>query len=217
MLIGVAHRVFSIDTGTMIIVVEGISASGKTTWCGRHGNGHVVPENRPSSGSPDRDADPSGAASYWAARNVARWQAALALEKTASPVVCDTDPLKLHYVWCSWQLGSATEADWLLELAATRDTVRRGSIGFADLYLVAEIEPKTVQSRAANDFGRLRRNFDLHRRMQPALIAWYRAIDAVLPGRVHFGLPTTIPSLHANGSRYDPNVFDRMIEALPRP
>jgi hypothetical protein len=49
----------------MIVVVEGISASGKSTWCARHGGSHVVPENGTIAGAPDRVADPTGAAAFW--------------------------------------------------------------------------------------------------------------------------------------------------------
>jgi hypothetical protein len=41
----------------MIVVVEGISASGKSTWCARHGCSPVVPENGRIAGAPDRVAD----------------------------------------------------------------------------------------------------------------------------------------------------------------
>ncbi len=29
----------------MIVVVEGISASGKTSWCAKHGDGQIIAEN----------------------------------------------------------------------------------------------------------------------------------------------------------------------------
>jgi len=38
------------------------------------------------------------------------------------------------------------------------------------------------------------RNVDLHVRLQPALLAQYRALDAVLPGRVHFGFTSALPT-----------------------
>jgi hypothetical protein len=80
----------------MIVVVEGISASGKSTWYARHGGSHVVPENGRIAGAPDRVADPTGAAAFWAERNIDRWQAALAVERTTGHALCDTDPLKLE-------------------------------------------------------------------------------------------------------------------------
>lgn len=112
----------------MIVVVEGISASGKSTWCAKHGAGGVIPENGRLDGIPDRTRDPCGAAVFWAGRNVDRWQSALAMEEKTSVAVCDTDPLKLHYIWCLWQAGEAPRRDWLLELDATRETSRRDGL-----------------------------------------------------------------------------------------
>lgn len=198
----------------MILVVEGISASGKSTWCAAHGANQVVPENGQLLDVPDRAADPHGAAEYWAERNVVRWQAALVMERSASLAICDTDPLKLHYIWCLRQIGEATERDWILELAATRQTVADGRIGFADLYLVGRVNPEDASARAVADKARRRRNFDLHVRLQPALLAWYAALDAALPGRVRTRLPSTMPSMIPNDKRYDLATFDRMMDDL---
>jgi hypothetical protein len=81
----------------MIVVVDGISASGKTTWCAKHGGQRVIPENGRFEDEPDRLQDPVGAAIFWAERNVDRWQAALTMEGKYSWALCDSDPLKLHY------------------------------------------------------------------------------------------------------------------------
>lgn len=201
----------------MILVVEGISASGKTTWCAKHGGDRVVPENGRLQGAPDRTRDPHGAAVFWAERNVERWQAALAVERNASHAVCDTDPLKLHYVWCLWQIGEAGEDDWLLELAATRETIRQRRIGFADCYIVGPIEPQIARERARADATRRRRQFELHVRLQAALMNWYAALDRAIPGRVRFGFPSQMPVLQGLGERYDLDAFDRMMASLPRP
>ncbi|BBK31959.1 hypothetical protein EDC65_0759 [Stella humosa] len=200
----------------MILVVEGISASGKTTWCGQHGGGSVVPEHGRLDGVPDRGRDPAAAARFWAERNVDRWQAALAMEKGGRVAVCDTDPLKLHYVWCLWQIGEADERDWLLEHEATRDTVRDGRIGFADAYAVGRIEPQIARDRAHADATRRRRNFELHVRLQVALMRWYAAIDQIMPGRVQFGLPAAMPGVRHHAERCDLGAFDRVIAALPK-
>ena len=201
----------------MILVVEGVSASGKSTWCAKHASGHTVAENGRFEHLPDRSDDPVGAAKFWAERNVDRWQAAIALESTAPVAVCDTDPLKLHYVWCLWQIGEAPERDWLVELAATRETVAQGRIGFADCYLVGNVDPRVARERAQADKTRRRRNFELHARLQPALLAWYAALDGVLPGRVQVGLPASTPKITSGGARYDLTAFDRVVSALPRP
>lgn len=200
----------------MIVVVEGISASGKSTWCARHGGSHVVPENGRIAGAPDRVADPTGAAAFWAERNIDRWQAALAVERATGHALCDTDPLKLHYVWCLWRIAEASERDWSLELAATRQTIADGRIGFADRYLVADTDVETARRHAMTDASRRRRNFDLHARLRPALLEWYKALDVVLPGRVQFGLPASLLVGRVAGQRHDLAAFDAMIARLPQ-
>lgn len=199
----------------MIVVVEGISASGKSTWCARHGGSHVVPENCRLAGAPDRVADPVSAAAFWAERNVDRWQQALAVERATGHAVCDTDPLKLHYVWSLWRIGEASDHDWSLELAATRQTIADGRIGFADRYLVANTDVETARRQATTDTVRRRRNFDRHALLRPALLEWYSAIDMVLPGRVRFGLPAALPINMVVGERHDLAAFDAMIARLP--
>ncbi|MBB5716787.1 hypothetical protein [Sphingomonas aerophila] len=201
----------------MIVVVEGISASGKSTWCARHGGSHVVPENARLDGAPDRVAEPAGAAAFWAECNVARWQQALAVERATGHALCDTDPLKLHYIWCLWRTAEASERDWSLELAATRQTIADGRIGFADYYLIADTDVETARQRAMADISRRRRNFDRHARLRPALLEWYAALDMVLPGRVRFGLPATLPVGMVVGERHNLTAFDAMISRLPTP
>ncbi|MFJ2334106.1 hypothetical protein [Pseudomonas helleri] len=41
--------------------------------------------------------------------DVDRWQKALAMEDMSSWALCDSDPLKLHYIWSLWQIGEASE------------------------------------------------------------------------------------------------------------
>lgn len=201
----------------MILVVEGISASGKTTWCSTHGGRHVVAENGRFENEPDRAADPVAAAAFWAERNVDRWQAALAMENTSAWALCDSDPLKLHYIWTLWQIGEASEDDWRLELDATRNTIAQGRIGFADRYIVARIDPDLARARAKADSTRRRSKFELHVRLQDALLSWYSALEQVLPGRVQFGLPAELPAVEKTGERYSLTAFDQMIAALPKP
>ncbi|QVM93417.1 hypothetical protein JYG34_10510 [Pseudomonas entomophila] len=199
----------------MILVVEGISACGKTTWCTQHGGQQVVAEHGRFANVPERSTDPAGAAAFWAERNVDRWQAALAMESTATWAVCDSDPLKLHYIWSLWQIGEASERDWRLELAATRETIAQGRIGFADCYLVGRIDPRLARERAQADSTRRRSGFELHVRLQPALMDWYSTLDKVLPGRVHFDFPRQLPALESPVGRYSIAAFDRMIALLP--
>ncbi|MDH0303468.1 MULTISPECIES: hypothetical protein [unclassified Pseudomonas] len=198
----------------MILVVEGISASGKTTWCARHAGRQVIAEHGRLKNAPDRTADAVGAARFWAQRNVDRWQAALAMEHATSLAVCDSDPLKLHYIWTLWQIGEASEHDWLTELQATRETIAQGRIGFADCYLVSRIAPQLARERANADTTRRRSRFELHVRLQPALLKWYSALEQALPGRVRFELPAQMPAAPRLDGRYSLEAFDQMIASL---
>lgn len=201
----------------MIVVVEGISASGKTTWCAQHGGQQLIAENGRFENEPDRATAPVAAAHFWAERNVDRWQAALAMEAQWSWAVCDSDPLKLHYIWSLWQIGEASERDWQIELDATRATLAQGRIGFADCYIVGHIDPQLARERAQADSTRRRSKFELHVRLQSAVLGWYGAIEKVLPGRVQFGFPAAMPSVKRLDGRYAVEAFDQMIAALPRP
>ncbi|MNO78173.1 hypothetical protein D3C76_693010 [compost metagenome] len=201
----------------MILVVEGISASGKTTWCTKHGGQHVIPEHGRFNTEPDRIKDPAGAAAFWAERNVDRWQAAEAMEGISAWALCDSDPLKLHYIWSLWQIGEASEHDWQVELEATRETVAQGRIGFADRYIIGRIDPQLARERAKADTTRRRSRFELHVRLQDSLLTWYSTMNEVLPNRVQFGFPSEVPTLKRTDERYGVAAFDRMIALLPRP
>ena len=157
-----------------------------------------------------------GAATFWAERNVDRWQTALAMEDISSWALCDSDPLKLHYIWCLWQIGEASEHDWQIELQATRETITQGRIGFADCYIVGRIDPLLARERAKADTTRRRSNFELHVRLQQALLIWYASMDEVLPGRVRFGFPCKMPTVEKLEGRYSLTSFDQMIALLPR-
>lgn len=205
----------------MIAVIEGISAAGKTTWCRRHAAGRCVPETGPVFGAPDRDADPRAAARFWAVANARRWQAALALEQRGGLAVCDTDPLKLHYVWTLWRIGEATPAQWHAECEAAREQIAARRLGFADRYYVRRIDADQARRQRDGDPARTRRNFELHLRLQAPLVAWYETLAGILPGQVCFDWPDT--GAFAAGSvaapdslRYALDRFDALVESLPR-
>jgi hypothetical protein len=83
----------------MIVVVEGPSAAGKTSWITAHQHGAaVIGETRPGP-APDRRHDPAAAAAHWATVSAARWAAACQAERQDQVALCDTDPFKLHYIW----------------------------------------------------------------------------------------------------------------------
>jgi hypothetical protein len=90
----------------MLVVVEGIGAAGKTTCCQRHAAHRTIPETGPCDDAPDPALDPVGAARFWVEQGARRWMAARAMERSSGIAVCDTDPLKLHYVWSLGQRHS---------------------------------------------------------------------------------------------------------------
>lgn len=201
----------------MIVVIEGISACGKSSWCSSNGAGHVVAERGRTENAPDRVLNPADAAAFWVHGNLDRWRAAVEMEHSTGLAICDTDPLKLHYVWSLWKIGEAREADWRLELAATREAFAREQIGFADLYFVGLVDPSVARRRKQTDPDRSRRNFELHVRLQPSLITWYETLSGVLPGQVFFGFPDAGSETAPAGSarrRYDLVAFDYFIARL---
>nr|WP_298925779.1 hypothetical protein [uncultured Erythrobacter sp.] len=207
----------------MIIVAEGISAAGKTTFARQFGEGRWLPEMPVKAQRPHGDAPAQSHAKFWADHNAARFQMAVQIEREHGFVVCDTDPLKIHYAWCMERAGF----DWpdRFEFAAieVRKAIVEERLGFADLYLVKPIAPEAARAQKEGDSTRRRGNFDQHLALQPHLIAWFEAMSDVLPRRVRFGFPEPSSLIaeiepHAaerSAHRYDVGAFDALIEALP--
>ncbi len=202
----------------MIIVVEGPSGAGKTTWCRRHGGVDALLESLPDHATVPTDDE--AAAGFWVERNVARWHEVLERERETGLVIVDTDPFKLHYVWTLWQAGRTTESEWQLQRDVARDAFTAGRYGLADLFLVSDIDAARLRARRVADATRTRRNFETHARLRDSLLSWYRAIDALEPGRVRFGLPDG--GLPADTQRLGPRrvrsgaaLFERLLAALP--
>jgi len=201
----------------MIVVVEGPSGAGKTTWCRTFAGAHAFLEELPNhSIVPDV---PAARARFWVERNVARWQRIIERERRDGLVVVDTDPLKLHYVWTLWRSGQTSEAEWALQRDASRAAFGAGRYALADLFLVADPDAATLRAHRDSDVTRTRRNFDRHVRLRGSLLRWYAAIDQLEPGRVVFGLPTTglSPELLVLGPRRERSgavLFDRLLAAL---
>ncbi|HYV23193.1 MAG TPA: hypothetical protein VEN31_11130 [Candidatus Bathyarchaeia archaeon] len=201
----------------MIIVVEGPSGAGKTTWCRMHGGNNALLESLPDHATVP--TDPQGAARFWVDRNVARWDEVIEREARDGLVVVDTDPFKLHYVWSLWRTGQATEVEWTLQRDAAREAFAADRYALADIFLIADVDAETLRTRRAGDMTRTRRNFEIHVKLRDATIAWYRAIDGLESGRVIFGLPDSgIPGdLLAKGPRRDRTgvaLFDRLMHLL---
>ena len=86
----------------MIVVVEGPTAAGKTSWVTTHHSRVAVWEYRSPGNELERSIDPEAAARSWAEPNAGQWQQALDTGTAHGLAVCDTDPFKLHYVWGLW-------------------------------------------------------------------------------------------------------------------
>jgi hypothetical protein len=201
----------------VIIVVEGPSGAGKTTWCRTHGGEHALLESLPDHAAVP--TDPRAAARFWVERNVARWQEVLEREARDGMVVVDTDPFKLHYVWTLFKTSQASELDWTIQRDAARAAFADGRYALADVHLVSDLDPERLRARRDCDSSRTRRNFERHVLLRDSLLRWYSTIDRLEPGRVVFGLPSDglRPDLIAKGKRARRSgraLFDELTELL---
>jgi hypothetical protein len=201
----------------VIVVVEGPSGAGKTTWCKRHGGKYALLESLPDHSTVP--TEPEAAAQFWVDRTVARWREVYDMERAHGLVVVDTDPFKLHYVGTKWRTGTATEREWILQRDAAREAFAAGRYGLADVFLVSDISMEELRRRRDADTTRTRRSFDVHVQLRDSLLEWYRAIDSLDPGRVRFGLPDDgLPApLLARGPRAERSgavLFDRLLSFL---
>ena len=201
----------------MIVVVEGPSGAGKTTWCRRHGGAYALLEDLPDHATVPQE--PEAQAHFWVDRNVARWKLVLDRERRDGLVVVDVDPFKLHYVWTLWSTGQVPQREWDLQREASRAAFSAGDYALADLYLVSDVDEAGLRARRDADTTRMRRGFDRHVLLRESLLRWYRAIDALEPGRVRFELPEAglTPDLLALGPRHVRSgsaLFDALLNAL---
>ena len=205
----------------MIIVVEGASAAGKTTWVRQHAAAHAVPESSPDTAAPDRGVAPEEWVRYWQEQNELRWRRAVELEQKARLAVCDTDPLKAHYVWCVWQAGLADRTGWDLQCEMTIAAFDEQRIGFADLVLFADLDETELRARRSADASRQRRRFETHVRLAAPLKRWYEAVDRIEPGRVVWRLPggglsSELLAVGRRAERSGSSLFARFLEELER-
>ena len=207
----------------MIIVVEGISAAGKTTFARQFGEGLWLPEIEAKGQRPEADAPLIEHARFWAGHNAMRFQMAMQIEAKHGIVICDTDPMKFHYSWCMERAGFHWPDKFETAVPVVRETIRERQLGFADLYLVKQIEPAMARAQKDGDATRTRGNFEQHLALQPHLVAWFGALSEALPGHVRWGLPAKDALLaeikekapEASPRRFDVSVFDALLERLP--
>ena len=190
----------------MIVVVEGPSAAGKTTWCKRHA-GLWLPE-------PGR----------WPVEQVRqyqidRWRQAVAADATGEVVVLDGDPFKLYYSWAAWRVGTLTDVEWTVVVETTRHHFVLGDYGLADLVLYSDPGEDELRIRKQADRTRTRRNFEQNTAMRPYFRQWYEAVKRLDPSRVLWehpdGLSDDVLALGPRESRSNPELFDRLILSLP--
>jgi hypothetical protein len=201
----------------VIIVVEGPSGAGKTTWCRTHGGRFALLEELPDHSTVP--TEPEATARFWVERNVARWQQVLEREQRDGLVVVDVDPFKLHYVWTLWRTGQVPQLEWDLQRETSRKAFSAGEYALADLYLVSDIDETTLRARRDADRTRTRGGFERHVLLRDSLLHWYRAIDELEPGRVRFGLPNSglPPDLLTLGPRQlrsGADLFERLLARL---
>jgi hypothetical protein len=187
----------------MIVVVEGPSAAGKTSWCRRY-VGRFVPEHSPAGREP---VDAMALARHWVRAGMQRWETALEHERADGIAYCDTDPVKLHYA----------RARFDRELSVTREAFRTGRLGFADAVLVGLPDTATLQRRRDGDDTRRRRNFAAHVQLREPLQQWYAALESLSPGRVVWELPVEgVPKLpEPRAERCSVALLDALVAALP--
>jgi hypothetical protein len=201
----------------VIIVVEGASGAGKTTWCRTHAGPNALLEALPDHAIVP--SEPQAAARFWVERNVARWEQVLAREARDGLVVVDTDPFKLHFVWTLLRSGQISEVEWTMQRDAARDAFASRRYALADVFLVSDVDDATLRARRDADPSRTRTNFERHVLLRDSLLRWYRAIDRLEPGRVVFGLPAEgiTPELIARGKRARQSgleLFDELMKEL---
>ncbi|HZX16976.1 MAG TPA: hypothetical protein VFF22_08965 [Pseudomonas sp.] len=199
----------------MIIVVEGVSAAGKTTWASRHSPA-VVSE---LTGHPPDTDNVTALGQYWSDRHSERWQHGLALEHVHKVVCFDTDPLKIHYAWCLWQIGKDSRAAWMADVEASRERVAQKRLGFADQIVFLEPPEEVVRQQKANDKVRRRSNFETHVRLYEPLRRWYMLLETLSPGRVVFNAHQApdSTSMTLQADRYSLQLFDALIDAADQP
>ncbi|MEP2551483.1 MAG: hypothetical protein ABJH26_09335 [Marinomonas sp.] len=207
----------------MIIVIEGISAAGKTTYSRKIGMRYCVPEIPAKGERPGEDGSLQEHALFWANHNAARFQMAMEIEAQYGFAICDTDPMKVHYSWSMERAGFHWPDKFESAIPAVRQAIQERRLGFADRYYVKRIDAKTARMQKEGDLARSRGNFDQHLALQPHLIDWFRALTDILPRKVEFAFPDPANLLSQlesktpedNPRRFDTSIFDALIERLP--
>lgn len=215
----------------MIIVVEGLSAVGKTTLLRRMSAAQVVAE---AGAAPDPGEGNRAPAStdretrrFWVDRQTHRWHQLLDIERRYGRAYADTDPIKLHYAFGLAMIGARARDAFDGECEATREAMGAERLGFADHVVLLSASPEVLAARKAADATRSRRNFGLHARLGLSLDAYYATLERLRPGLVHrveLGEDTQAEDAHAviqrldttRQGRYDVELLCRFKSALDK-
>lgn len=172
----------------MLIVVEGPTAVGKTTWLRALPPEQVVAEEWEALGIPrgGGPADPDGveAQAFWVAANSRRWSLALEAERQHGLACVDTNPLKLYYNFALVAEGLMDRVVFEAGFQHTRAAMAEGRLGFADHIVLLTASPAALAARKAGDPNRSRRHFASNVRLGPALQAYHATLEELRPGTV---------------------------------
>lgn len=203
----------------MIIVIEGPSAVGKTTWCHTHAPTYVKAAPRDLD-APDLFADPTDVANFWVPFNCGLWESALQIEMKEGVAVCDSDPLHLYFSYSLWKTGALDRRLFDAEVRLYRDAMVSHRVGFADFVFWEDAPLEELRRRAKADVEHPRRRHDLYLSMIPWMKLWFEARERALPGSLGGwpqaeGLQLERPeNARVESRRYDVDAFDRMIRDL---
>jgi hypothetical protein len=165
----------------MIVVIEGPSAIGKTTWCRTHAPKYVkeAPFNLDA---PDLFADPIDVANFWVTFNSGLWASALQIEKQEGIAGCDSDPLHLYFSFSLWKAGAMERRLFDAEVQLYRRAMARHRVGFADFVLWQCAPLEELRRRARADAEHRRRRHELYLLLIPCMKLWFEARERALPG-----------------------------------
>jgi hypothetical protein len=202
----------------LIVVIEGPSAVGKTTWCRTQFPKDFVEEAGENAEAPDVNGDPSEVASFWVNFNIGLWQTALQIEQQRGIAICDGDPFHLYFSWSLWKSGAIPGTLFEMELPLYRRAIGDGRLGFADLVCWREAPTEELRRRARSDTSRQRRRHEIYLSLVPWMKVWFEARERVFPGSVRAWpedlhaevLTGSVPLTH----RYDVKMIDQMTETL---
>jgi thymidylate kinase len=163
-----------------VICVEGVTAVGKTTLAqalAAELGAAIVPE-LDASGAPPI----ASAAKWFVDRHAEQWRRAVSLLSKTSLVVLDGDPFK--GLWYNWVFADGGWEGITTVAPLYREHLRRGTLGFPDLYVVLLASEAQLRARREGDQTRRRRNFDTHVRLLGPHERYFEALRQEDPRRV---------------------------------